>query len=216
MHILSKLFEFLSIFNWRIITLQYCIGFCHTSTWISHRYTYVPSLLKLSATSHPFLPLLVVAEPQFEFLELCSKIPSAIYFTYGSVYVRRRQWHPTPVLLPGKIPWMEESGRLQSMGSLRVGHDWATSLSLFTFMHWKGTGNPLHCSCLENPRDGGACWAAVYGVAQSRTRLKWLSSSSSVYVSMLLSPFILPSPSYPQPMFISLFSMSVSPWLPCK
>ena len=47
---------------------------------------------------------------------------------------RRRQWHPTPVLLM-KIPWMEEPGRLQSMGSLRVGHDWATSLSLFTFMH---------------------------------------------------------------------------------
>ena len=65
------------------------------------------------------------------------------------------------------------------MGSLRVGHDWATSLSLFTFMHWEGNGNPLQCSCLENPRDGGAWWAAVYGVAQSRTRLKRLSSSSS-------------------------------------
>ena len=41
-----------------------------------------------------------------------------------------------------------------------------------------GNGNPLQCSCLENPRDGGAWWAAVYGVAQSRTRLKRLSSSS--------------------------------------
>ena len=49
----------------------------------------------------------------------------------------RRQWHPTPVLLPGKIPWMEEPGRLQSMGSWKVGHDWANSLSLFTFMHWR-------------------------------------------------------------------------------
>ena len=49
--------------------------------------------------------------------------------------IRRRQWHPTPVLLPGKIPWTEEPVRLQSMGSLRV--DWATSLSLFTFMHWR-------------------------------------------------------------------------------
>ena len=45
----------------------------------------------------------------------------------------------------------------------------------------EGNGNPLRCSCLENPRDGGACWAAVYGVAQSRTRLKRLSSSS-VYI----------------------------------
>ena len=43
----------------------------------------------------------------------------------------------------------------------------------------KGNGNPLQCSCLENPRDGGAWWAAIYGVAQSRTRLKRLSSSSS-------------------------------------
>ena len=43
----------------------------------------------------------------------------------------------------------------------------------------EGNVNALQCSCLENPRDGGACWAAVYGVAQSRTRLKWLSSSSN-------------------------------------
>ena len=81
--------------------------------------------------------------------------------------------------LAWKIPWTEEPGKLQFMGSLRVGHDWATSLSLFTFMHGEGNGNPLQCSCLEHPRDGGAQWAAVYGVAQSRTRLKRLSSSSS-------------------------------------
>ena len=46
----------------------------------------------------------------------------------------------------------------------------------------EGNGNPLQCSCLENPRDGGAWWAAVYGVAQSRTQLKRLSSSSSVLI----------------------------------
>ena len=79
--------------------------------------------------------------------------------------------------LAWKIPWAEEPGRLPSMGSLRVGHDWATSLSLFTSCIGEGNGNPLQCSCLENPRDGGAWWAAVYGVAQSRTRLKRLSSS---------------------------------------
>ena len=79
-----------------------------------------------------------------------------------------------------KIPWMKEPGRLQFMESLRVRHDWATSLSLFLSCFGEGNGNPLQCSCLENPRDGGAWWAAVYGVAQSRTRLKWLSSSSSV------------------------------------
>ena len=82
-----------------------------------------------------------------------------------------------------RLDWTELNskslpGRLQSMGSLRVGHDWATSLSLFTFMHWRRNGNPLQCSCLENPRDRGACWAAVYGVAQSRTWLPRLSSNS--------------------------------------
>ena len=77
--------------------------------------------------------------------------------------------------LAWKIPWTEEPGRLKSMGSWRVGHNWATSLSCVG----EGNGNLLQCSCLENPRDGGAWWAAVYGVAQSWTRLKRLSSSSS-------------------------------------
>ena len=92
---------------------------------------------------------------------------------------RRRQWHPTPVLLPGKShgwrslvgcsPWgckeLDTSERLHFYFSLScIG---------------EGNGNPLQCCCLENPRDGGAWWAAVYGVAQSRTRLKRLSSSSS-------------------------------------
>ena len=67
--------------------------------------------------------------------------------------------------------------RLPSMGSLRVGHDWATSLFSLSCAG-EGNGNPLQCSCPENPRDGGAWWAAVYGVTESRTRLKWRSSSS--------------------------------------
>ena len=92
---------------------------------------------------------------------------------------------PHSSTLAWKIPWMEEPGGLQSMGSLRVGHYWATSLALFTFMHWRRNGNPLQCSCLENPRDGGAWWAAVSGVAQSRTRPKRLSSSSSKVVKLL-------------------------------
>ena len=79
--------------------------------------------------------------------------------------------------LAWKIPWMEEPGRLQSMGLRRVGHDWATSLSLSCI--GEGNGNPPQCSCLENPRDGGAWWAAIYGVAQSQTWLKWLSSSNN-------------------------------------
>ena len=84
---------------------------------------------------------------------------------------------PHSSTLAWKIPWTEEPGRLQSMGSLRVRHYWVTSLSLSCI--GEGNGNPLQYSCLGTPRDGGAWWAAVSGVAQSWTRLKRLSSSSS-------------------------------------
>ena len=83
---------------------------------------------------------------------------------------------PHSSTLAWKIPWTEEPGRLQSMGLLRVRHNWATSLWPLSCIG-EGNGNPLQYSCLENPRDGGAWWATVYGVAQSRTRLKWLSGS---------------------------------------
>ena len=83
---------------------------------------------------------------------------------------------PLSSTLAWEIPWTEEPGRLQSMGSQRVRHDWATSLSLFTFMHWRRQWQPTPVF-LENPRDRGACWAAVYGFAQSQTRLMRLSSS---------------------------------------
>ena len=89
---------------------------------------------------------------------------------------------PHSSTLAWKIPWTEEPGGPQSMGSLGVGRDWATSLSLFTFMHWRRKWQLTPVFLPENPRDGGAWWAAIYGVAQSRTRLKWLSSSSSSMV----------------------------------
>ena len=78
-----------------------------------------------------------------------------------------------------KIPWTEEPGRLQSMGSLKS--DMTEQLHFHFSLSCIGerNGNPLQCSCLENPRNGEAWWAAVYGVTQSRTRLKRLSSSSS-------------------------------------
>ena len=90
---------------------------------------------------------------------------------------QRRQWHPTPVLLPGK-----SHGR----GSLVGCRLWGRTESDMTerlHLHYslpcigEGNGNPLQCSCLENPRDAGAWWAAVYGVARGRTQLKRLSSS---------------------------------------
>ena len=81
--------------------------------------------------------------------------------------------------LAWKIPWMEEPGRLQSMGLLELDTTERLHFHFSLSCIGEGNGNPLQCSCLENPKDGGAWWAAVYGVAQRRTRLKWLSSSSS-------------------------------------
>ena len=91
---------------------------------------------------------------------------------------RRRQWHPTPVLLPGK-----SHGRRSLVGCSPWGREESDTTERLHF-HFplscigEGNGNPLQCSCLENPRDGGAWWAAVYEVAQSRAQLKRLSSSS--------------------------------------
>ena len=87
---------------------------------------------------------------------------------------------PHSSTLAWKIPWTEEPGGLQSMGSLRFRNDWATSLSLFTFMHWRRKWQPTPVFLPgESQGRGGAWWAAIYGVAQSRTWLKRLSSSSS-------------------------------------
>ena len=143
-------------------------------------------------------------------------------FTKYILNFQRRQWHPTPVLLPGKshgrrslvgcspwllseftftfhfpalekamathssvlawrIPGTGDPGGLQSMGSLRVRHDWATSFSLFTFMHWRRQWQPTPVFLPGESQGWGSSlwWAALYGVAQSWTWLKWLSSSSS-------------------------------------
>ena len=81
--------------------------------------------------------------------------------------------------LAWKIPWTQEPGRLQSMGSRRVRHDWATSLSLFTFLHWRRKWQPAPVILPGESQGRRSQWAAVYGVAQSWTWLKWLSSSSS-------------------------------------
>ena len=92
-----------------------------------------------------------------------------------------------PVLLPGK-----SHGRRSLVACSPWGHEESDTTERLHFYSslsciGKGNGNPLQCSCLENPRDGGAWWAAVYGVAQSRTRLKRLSSSSSSGLSTTLS-----------------------------
>ena len=99
---------------------------------------------------------------------------------------RRRQWHPTPVFLPGKSPGRRSLVRCSPWG--REESDTTERLHFHFSLSCtgEGTGSPLQCSCLENPGDGGAWWAAVYGVAQSRTRLKLLSSSSMCIYAFLL------------------------------
>ena len=128
-----------------------------------------------------------------DFLPLFLKLPSRtlelggvlLLFTESCSLSRRRQWHPTPVLLPAKshgwrsLVGCSPRGCEESDTTERLHFHFSLSCT------GEGNGNPLQCSCLENPRDGGAWWAAVYGVAQSRTRLKRLSSSSSSSSSSL-------------------------------
>ena len=103
----------------------------------------------------------------------------------------RRQWHPIPVLLPGKC-----HGWRSLVGCSPWGFE---ELDMTERLHFhfspscigEGNGNPLQYSCLENPRDGGAWWAAVCGVTQSRTRLKWLSSSIGKVFQWLNSCLLL-------------------------
>ena len=106
-------------------------------------------------------------------------IKKTLFSYFPKAFSRRRQWHPTPVLLPGK-----SHGRRSLVGCSPWGLEESDTTERLHF-HFslscigEGNGNSLQNSCLENPRDGGAWWTDVYGVAQSRTQLKRLSSSSS-------------------------------------
>ena len=86
-----------------------------------------------------------------------------------------------------KILWTEEPGGLHSMGSLESDTTERLHFHFSLSCIGEGNGSPLPCSCLENPRDGGAWWAAIYGVTQSRARLKRLSSSNSSIFQGLVS-----------------------------
>ena len=109
-----------------------------------------------------------------------------VFYTNQYIHTRKRQWQPTLILLPGKShgwrslvgcsPW----GCEESDTSERLHFHFSPSCI------GEANGNPLQCSCLENPRDGGAWWAAIYGVAQSRTQLKRLSSSIQKYTILAL------------------------------
>ena len=105
----------------------------------------------------------------FDKADFVSKAMSLFFNTLSRFVIWRRQWHPTAVLLPGK-----SHGRRSLVGCSAWGREESDTTERLPF-HFslscigEGNGNPLLCSCLENPRDRGAWWAAVYGVAQSRT-----------------------------------------------
>ena len=101
-------------------------------------------------------------------------------------------WPPTPVLLPGK-----SHGQRSLVGCSPWGREELDTTERLTF-HFslscigEGNGNQLQCSCLENSRDGRAWWAVFYGVAQSRTRLKRLSSTSNIHCVCVCIPHLYP------------------------
>ena len=112
----------------------------------------------------------------------------------------RRKWQPTLVFLPGKsYGWRSLTGYspwvCKELDMAKQLH-----FHLFTFMHWRRKWQPTpQCSCLENPRDGGARWAAIYGVAQSWTRLKQLSILVPVLFTWI---------------YYAIFQIKTSPWNP--
>ena len=100
-------------------------------------------------------------------------------FEHLAEVVQRRQWQTTLVLLPGKSHGWRSLVGCSPWGCKELDTTEQLHFHFSLSCIGEGNGNPLQCSCLENPRDRGAWWSAVYGVAQSRTRLTWLGSSSS-------------------------------------
>ena len=144
-------------------------------TWNMHLAFSSTSFISLFHLTKAFLD----HSTRIAIFHILSSVSLCCFLLFLAYFIRRRQCHRTPVLLPGTShgwrslegfsPW----GREELDTTERLHFHFSLSCT------GEGNGNPLQSSCLENPRAGGACWAAVYGVAQSGTRLKWLSSSSS-------------------------------------
>ena len=203
----------LLIFNQRIIAFQCCVSFCHASAWISSRYTYVPSLVTSLPPPTPSDPSWLSQGPGMSTFQHTanphyrSSLHMVVYlFQYDPQFIPHC---PSPTVftdlfsMPASpllaCKWFHQLLMLINMWYLflldRSLEWWAKMVSKKIAMRFlmgqiargfrEGNGTPLQCSCLENPMDGGAWWAAVYGVAQSWTWLKRLSSSKSfVRISM--------------------------------
>ena len=119
-----------------------------------------------SQTELPSLLTLTPRFPLFYFL-ITNMLISGTSYEW-----QRRQWQPTPVLLPGKSHGWRSLGGCSPWGREELDMTERLCFHFSLSCIGEGNGNPLQCSCLENPRDGGAWWAAIYGVAQRQTRLK--------------------------------------------
>ena len=159
---------FIAIYTWwltPILTLTYFLWFNEVYSTFTNTVTWVPR-----------------------------KYPNSAYSKLSSYWVpsnvsSEKTMATHSSTLAWKIPCMKEPGSLQSMGSWKVRHDWVTSLSLFTFMHWRRKWQPIPVFFPEESQKQGSLWAAVHEVAQSRTRLKRLSSSSSSKCLLQWFPF---------------------------
>ena len=153
--------------NNNIFNLQYYISFRCTTEWISIFIDYTPFKIII----------------KYWLYSMCWTVFLVYYFFIHSSSYVRRWWHPTPVLLPGKSHGWRSLVGCRPWGCEELDTTERLPFRFSLSCTGEGNGKALQCSCLENSSDGGAWWAAVYGVTQSRTRLKcFSSSSSSLYV----------------------------------
>ena len=150
-------------------------------------------------------------------------------FIFLYLYLSEKAMSPHSSTLAWKIPRTEEPGGLQSMGSLRVAHDWATSFSLFTFMHWRRKWQPTPMFSPGESQGWGSLVGCRLWVTQSRTRLKWLSnlylcdffhqlfsdydnfilSGISVYIYILFFPYVFFSPFFSDSLWYFFLSLLI-------
>ena len=164
----TKAFFFL---NWRIIALQYCVGFYLTSTWISHRFTYVPSHLNIPPISHPIPPLQAVTKPGFEFPESYSKFPMAIHFgRHHWLNGREFEWAPGDGEGQGSQTCCSPWGRKESDMTERLNNN---NSPIYMVMHVSMWFSPHIPPSLSSPHP-----SSVHNPAELLTSLRCSESLS--------------------------------------
>jgi len=121
---------------WSIVDLQCCLSFRYAAKWFRYNISIYMCVCSLHILSN------YIWLKDIEYSSLCHTVGLCCYFIHSNVYMLEKAMAPHSSTLAWKIPWTEEPSGLQSMGSLRVGHDWVTSLSLFPFMHWRRKWQP--------------------------------------------------------------------------